>query len=616
MRWRMVRRVAAAVVVGLVPVAAGALGIARAAGEVYTPRGGGAPPTPAGTAAAPPHDPAKPTAVVVLSQEGANAADVLAPYEVLAHTGAFNLYTVAARRQPVPLTGGLDLVPDLTFGQLDDRLPAGPEVIVVPQLHDAGEPSAAPIVQWLQRQRAQGDPLLVSVCVGAEVLASAGVLDGRPATSHWLGLIGLRRNYPAVRWQDGVRYVDDGDVITTAGVLSGVDGALRVVERMVGQPAAEQAARAVHWPAYSPGGAAPIQRARPAPPDVVGLLSAAYRWDRPSMGVLLTEGVGETELAAAFRPYTELSYLARPVAVTSGGQPVRSRHGLTFVPRADLATAAPRLDRLVVPGADAARRAEARGLSLPERLTPVYLHQQESGFAFDAALRDIARTRDVATARWVAKTLQYPATDPRLDGPAWPWALTLRPVLLLGAAVAAALGVRFLRRRQEVMRGLAALRGRALRRLVRHYLEMVLAMVAGMVVLGRAEAMLLDPFGWAGLRAQPEIHTLVMATNMTVAMVAWMWLRGHGWAATAEMAVAMYASFLVLFPPLWLGVLSPMGLMVLGHVLMLLAMAALMLGRSDEYTAHRRAGWLGRPAAGAEHDQGRRGGEDATAQPP
>ena len=171
------------------------------------------------------HDPGKPTAVVVLGSQGANAADVLAPYEVLAGTGAFNLYTIAARRQPVPLTGNLDLVPDLSFGQLDDRLPMAPDVIVVPQLRDPGQPGADSVVGWLKRQRAQGDPLVVSVCVGAEVLAEADLLDGRPATSHWLGLIGLRRNYPAVRWTGGVRYVDDGDVITTAGVLSGVDGA-------------------------------------------------------------------------------------------------------------------------------------------------------------------------------------------------------------------------------------------------------------------------------------------------------------------------------------------------------------------------------------------------------
>jgi putative intracellular protease/amidase len=449
MRWRTVRRVAATAFVGLVvPVAAGAVGIARAAGEVYPTRDASAPPAPVDTTAAPAHDPDKPTAVVVLGTEGANAADVLAPYEVLADTGAFNLYTVAARRQPVPLTGGLDVIPDLTFGQLDDRLPASPDVIVVPQLREAGEPGATPVVEWLRRQRAQGNPLLVSVCVGVGVLASAGLLDGRPATSHWLGLVGLRRNYPEVRWQEGVRYVDDGDVITTAGVLSGVDGALRVVERMLGPAAAAQAARAVHWPAYSPGGAAPIERLRPAPADVVALLSAGYRWDRPSTGVLLTDGVGETELASAFRPYTELSYLARPVAVTADGRPVRSRHGLTFVPRADLTSAAPRLDRLVVPGADAARRAAADGPSLPERLAPVYLHQAP-GFAFDAVLRDIARTRDVATARWVAKTLQYPTTNPQLAGPAWPWALTLRPILIAAAAFAAALGVQLLRRRRS-----------------------------------------------------------------------------------------------------------------------------------------------------------------------
>jgi hypothetical protein len=133
---------------------------------------------------------------------------------------------------------------------------------------------------------------------------------------------------------------------------------------------------------------------------------------------------------------------------------------------------------------------------------------------------------------------------------------------------------------------LSTLRGRTLRRLVRHYLEMVVAMLVGMVVLGAAESMLLDPIGWAELSAHPELRALVMATNMTVAMGAWMRFRGHGRAATTEMAVAMYGSFVVLFPPLWLGLLSATGLMVLGHVLMLLAMAAVLLRRRSEYSGH------------------------------
>ena len=124
----------------------------------------------------------------------------------------------------------------------------------------------------------------------------------------------------------------------------------------------------------------------------------------------------------------------------------------------------------------------------------------------------------------------------------------------------------------------------ALRRFVGHYLKIVVAAVAGMVVLGPAESMLLNPIGWAEVVARFEAATLVMATNMTVAAAAWMRFRRHGWAAIAEMAVAMYAPFLVLFPPLWLGVLSASGLMALGHVLMLFTIAAAMLRRRDQYT--------------------------------
>ena len=127
MRWRTLGRIAATVFVALVVTGAvAAVGIAGARGEVYTARGPSAPSAPVDAVAAPTHDPGKPTAVILLGPEGANAADVLAPYEVLAATGAFNLYTVAPQRQPVPLTGGLDLVPDLSFGQLDQRLPDRP----------------------------------------------------------------------------------------------------------------------------------------------------------------------------------------------------------------------------------------------------------------------------------------------------------------------------------------------------------------------------------------------------------------------------------------------------------------------------------------------------------
>ena len=79
---------------------------------------------------------------------------------------------------------------------------------------------------------------------------------------------------------------------------------------------------------------------------------------------------------------------------------------------------------------------------------------------------------------------------------------------------------------------------------------------------------------------------LVMATNMTVPMVGWMWHRGHSPAALAEMAAAMYAPFVACFPLVWFGVLAATGLMIAGHVVMVPAMTVAMLWRLDEYTGH------------------------------
>lgn len=445
--WRRTFTAVTCVVAALVlPVAAATIGISTATDQVYA--GGVSDSAEHQAMRSASHRqltiaPGKPTVAIVLGADGSNVADTLAPYEVFATTGEFNVLTVAPTLDPVTLTGGLDLLPDLSFAQLDSRLPDPPDVIVVPQIHG----STSAVVDWLQAQRRQGAPLIMSVCVGAKVLAETGLLENRAATSHWLGLIGLRRSQPEVKWTDGVRFVDDGDLITTAGVLRGIDGSLRVVERLVGPAVATQVARELHWSGYQPGRTVAMAKATPAPADLVGLMSAGYRWDRPQTGVLLGDGVGEIELASAFRPYTELSYLATMEAVSADGGPIRSRHGLTFLPRADLEAAAPGLDRLLIPG--------SASLDTPamERLTDadvevVRLHQAAE-FPFDGALRDIADTYDVATARWVAKSLQYPVAESTLQGKAWPWALTLRPLLLAALGVGLVLMVGRLRARQR-----------------------------------------------------------------------------------------------------------------------------------------------------------------------
>jgi transcriptional regulator GlxA family with amidase domain len=182
--------------------------------------------------------------VAFLVSDGATVIDFTGPWEVFQDTmipsrGAshdeqmpFRLFTVADGPQVVRATAGLQIKPDYT---LEDA-PA-PQVVVVPAMR-----ASAAVVDWLRRTAPRAD-LVMSVCTGAFVLGRAGLLAGRPATTHHLFLDRLEREFPDVKVKRGVRYVESGKVATAAGLTSGIDLALRVVERYFGPSAAEATSR-------------------------------------------------------------------------------------------------------------------------------------------------------------------------------------------------------------------------------------------------------------------------------------------------------------------------------------------------------------------------------------
>ncbi|MGJ6961654.1 hypothetical protein ACSDR0_07040 [Streptosporangium sp. G11] len=116
-----------------------------------------------------------------------------------------------------------------------------------------------------------------------------------------------------------------------------------------------------------------------------------------------------------------------------------------------------------------------------------------------------------------------------------------------------------------------------------HYVEMVIAMFVGMIVLGT----LLSAAGLGFSHdRQPELAYLLMALTMSVGMAVWMRFRGHGWIPTLEMCAAMFVPVIPLFPLLWLGLIDGGSLMVIAHVAMFPLMLAAMLRRRDEYAGH------------------------------
>jgi hypothetical protein len=128
-----------------------------------------------------------------------------------------------------------------------------------------------------------------------------------------------------------------------------------------------------------------------------------------------------------------------------------------------------------------------------------------------------------------------------------------------------------------------AAEGHGGRRFLRHYLEMVAAMLVGMVVLGAAVRGVLALAGREFPSRYPELAALEMAFYMSAGMVVWMRHRGHRWASTLEMAGAMFAPAVALFPLLWLGLIAGDDLLMLEHVGMFPLMYLVMRRRRDQY---------------------------------
>lgn len=129
---------------------------------------------------------------------------------------------------------------------------------------------------------------VVSICTGAFVLAAAGMLDGRPATTHWHLSELFRSRFPAVRLDQDVLFIDDGDVLTSAGAASGVDVCLHLVRRDHGSAVANRVARACVVPPWRDGGQAQYIE-QPVPSSASSSTSATRQWALERLHLPLTQ---------------------------------------------------------------------------------------------------------------------------------------------------------------------------------------------------------------------------------------------------------------------------------------------------------------------------------------
>src|SRR5438034_7111223 len=177
--------------------------------------------------------------VSFLISEGAVMIDFTGPWEVFQDVMVpgrtdhpFRLYTVSESTSPIHTSGGMKIVPEYTF----ENAPA-PKVIVIPA---QSQPSEATL-EWIRKSTKSTD-VTMSVCTGAFVLAKTGLLSGKAATTYHGAFVPFSNQFPDIHLKRGARFVEDGNLATAGGLSSGIDLALRVVERYFGREVAQKTA--------------------------------------------------------------------------------------------------------------------------------------------------------------------------------------------------------------------------------------------------------------------------------------------------------------------------------------------------------------------------------------
>lgn len=181
--------------------------------------------------------------IALLLFDDVDLLDVAGPFEVFSVTAALNgnslcsVFTVAQRNKSIKTWSGFSLNPTYTFSNCPR-----PHILLIPGgIGTRAEMKKPQVVEWIQTTAAAAE-LVLSVCSGALLLAQAGLLEGLEATTHHQVIENLREVTSNTKIHADRRYVDNGRIITSAGISAGIDMALYVVSRLFGEESARKAA--------------------------------------------------------------------------------------------------------------------------------------------------------------------------------------------------------------------------------------------------------------------------------------------------------------------------------------------------------------------------------------
>jgi transcriptional regulator GlxA family with amidase domain len=323
---------------------------------------------------------ARPVVAVIAVNEGTETTDYLMPYGILRRADVADVVAVATKPGPVTLYPALTVEPQATTADFDAKHPQGADYVIVPAMYRDDDPA---VLAWLQDQSKKG-AIIIGICAGAKVVAAAGLLDGKRATTHWFYIDEIREKHPALRYVADRRLVVDQGVATTTGISASMPMMLTLVEAIAGREKAEAVASDLgltQWDARHDSNAFKFTR----PFALTAMGNTLAFWNHEDLGLALEPGVDEVSLALVADAWSR-TYRSRAVIFAGSGAAVESRNGIKIRP-------------------DTVAAGWSSGELVPS------IGDRRPAKALDEALNAIGARYGTGTTDFVAMQLEYPKQE-------------------------------------------------------------------------------------------------------------------------------------------------------------------------------------------------------------
>jgi len=319
----------------------------------------------------------RPLVAIVGINDATETTDYLMPTGILRRADVADVVMLATGPGPVQLFPALRVEPDATIAAFDVAHPEGADFVIVPAMSRDDDPAA---LAWLRRQSQKG-ARIIGICAGSKVVAAAGLLDGKRATTHWYFLGEMLKRSPTIEYVADRRMVSDGSVTTTTGITASMPMMLTLIEAIAGRTKADSVAHELGvetWDSRHASGAFKLTR----PFAMTVLLNRLGFWNHEDLGIRLEPGMDEVSLALVADAWSRTSRSSVSTFAASA-KAVVAANGVRVLPDRDAA-------------------------DLPENRRMSTFPDRRPADALDGALHAISARYGNSTANVVAMQLEYP----------------------------------------------------------------------------------------------------------------------------------------------------------------------------------------------------------------